>query len=325
MGDADDDRASAGDPQTTASLHVRPDNPALTGCVGLGFRAALAESLLAASDDDAATVEFIEIAPENYLGVGGRRGRHLAMARARFPVVSHGLCGDFSGAAPVDDELLEALGGFLRDNGARWYSDHLCLTHIAGGESHDLLPLPYSEEAITRVAARVRLVGERLGLPIAVENVSAYLAPPTPEGAPVMDEASFINAVVDAADCRLLLDVNNVYVNAVNTSGPDEDPLQRARAVVDALPLHRVVQMHIAGHYVEARHPSGAPSLVIDTHGADVIDPVFGLLRHTLQAISAKGLTPPPVLLERDHNIPALPALLAEMRAIKAIVAEVFP
>src|SRR5687768_7637530 len=112
--------------------------------VGIGFRAALAEELLEAPVTNA---RFIEVAPENYLGVGGQRGRWLAMAAERWPVVAHGLCGDFAGAAPLDTELLVDLRGFLRAHGARWYSDHLCLTHLAGTETHDLLPLPFTDEA----------------------------------------------------------------------------------------------------------------------------------------------------------------------------------
>lgn len=295
----------------------------LRGAVGVGFRAAMAEAFLAAPDADVDVVDFLEVAPENYLGVGGKRGRLLEMARTRFPIVCHGLCGDFSGAAPVDEALLAALGDFLRTMGARWYSDHLCLTHIAGGESHDLLPLPRTAEAVARTAARVQLVRERLGLPIAVENVSAYLTPAPPPGERELSEPDFVRAVVEAADCWLLLDVNNVYVNAVNTAGPSDDPLIAARAVIDAMPLERVVQMHMAGHAVEDRHPSGAPSLVIDTHGAPIIDPVYALLRHTLERFQSAGIPAPPVLLERDHNLPPLPELLEEVRRLRAIVDEV--
>ena len=282
----------------------------LHGTVGLGFRAAIAEAMLAS---DAPPWSFIEVAPENYLGVGGRRGRLLAMASERWPVVSHGLCGDFSGAAPIDEGLLQAMRGFLIEHGARWYSDHLCLTHVDGGESHDLLPLPLSREAVDRAAARVRAVRDRLELPVAVENVSAYLRAPMPTGEAPMAEWDFVSAVVEQADCGLLLDVNNVYVNAVNFG---LDP----RAFILGLPLHRVLQFHMAGHHVEAVDDTGAPTLVIDTHGAPMIDPVYDLLDFTLTTMRERGLPLPPVLLERDHQIPPLPELNVELARLQSIV-----
>ncbi len=291
---------------TLRDRSVGPMDRTLRGTVGLGLRAALADELLAA---DGSAASFIEVAPENHLGVGGRRGRLLAMARERWPVVSHGLCGDFSGAAPVDDDLLAALKVFLRENGARWYSDHLCLTHVAGAETHDLLPLPFTAEAISRASRRIREVQDRLELPIAVENVSAYLRHPQDE----LDEASFVSSVVDEAGCSLLLDVNNVYVNAVNFGF---DP----QAYIRALPLERVVQMHVAGHLVEERDDDGVPTLLIDTHGAAIIDPVFALLAFTVGEMRRRGLLPAPVLLERDHNIPPLAELELELQRLQAVV-----
>jgi hypothetical protein len=292
------------------SSHQRDVIGELAGTVGLGFRAALAGELLAA---DRTSASFVEVAPENYLGVGGQRGRRLAAAAERWPIVSHGLCGDFAGAAPVDDELTVELGRFLRRHGARWYSDHLCFTHVAGAEVHDLLPLPHTDEAALRVAERVRLLRDRLALPIALENVSAYLRAPTPPGSTVLDEADFVRRVVEAADCLLLLDVNNVYVNAVNFGFDADDYVAR-------LPLERVVQIHMAGHLVEERDNTGAPTLLIDTHGAPVIDPVYALLQRTLERMRAENLVLPPVLLERDHDIPPLPALEQELQRLRATV-----
>lgn len=266
--------------------------------VGLGFRFALAEELLAAPTTRA---QFIEIAPENYLNAGGRRSRILAMAAERWPVVCHGLCGDFAGSAPLDRPLLDALRDFLRAHDAHWYSDHLCLTHLDGIEAHDLLPLPFTDAAVERAAARVRDVQEILGVPVAIENVSAYLRMP----GGTMDEAAFVSAVAREADCRILLDVNNIYVNAVNF-GFD------ARATIDALPLERVVQIHMAGHDVEHE------GLLVDTHGAPIVDPVFALLAHSLERIGR----PVPVLLERDHNIPPLAVLEEELARLSHIVVE---
>ena len=263
---------------------------------GLGFRAALAEQLLAAPSTHA---RFVEVAPENYLGVGGQRGRWLAMAAERFPVVCHGLCGDLSGSAPLNVELLLELKAFLKSVGARWYSDHLCFTHVAGVETHDLLPLPLSEEAVARAAKRVREVRDILELPMAVENVSAYFRAP----GGTMDEPTFVRRVVEEADCRLLLDVNNVYVNAVNFK-------LDAHAYIDALPLDRVIQFHIAGHDVEIKD-----ELLVDTHGAAVIDPVSDLLAYALGRMKHR----PPVLLERDHAIPPLQELERELLRIQRL------
>ncbi len=263
--------------------------------VGLGFRFALAETLL---ERESTNAEFIEVAPENYVGAGGKRRRLLDAATERFDVVSHGLCGDFSGAAPVDDDLTLALKHFLRTHRARWYSDHLCLTHAAGAELHDLIPLPFTTEAVQRAAGRIRELQDRLDLPLAVENVSAYVRMPGAE----MDEATFVKSVVEHAGCHLLLDVNNVYVNSQNFGFDPDD-------YIDALPLDRVVQIHVAGHH---REDDG---LLIDTHGAPIIDPVYELLERTLPKLPQH----PPILLERDHHIPPLAELDVELKTLREI------
>jgi uncharacterized protein (UPF0276 family) len=277
--------------------------------VGLGFRAVLAEEMLFAPTTNA---KFVEVAPENYLGVGGQRGRWLAMAAERWPVVSHGLCGDFSGSQPLDTALLTDVRGFLRSLGARWYSDHLCFTNLGGVESHDLLPLPFTDEAVERAAQRVREVRDVLEMPVAVENVSAYLRMP----GGTLEEAEFVKRVVEAADCHMLLDINNVYVNSVNF-GFD------AKKYIDALPLDRVIQFHIAGHDVEEVDADGKPVLVVDTHGSAVIDPVYDLLDYTLRKMRFIGGNAPPVLLERDHDIPKLAVLEQELSRLQGIVDDV--
>ncbi len=263
--------------------------------VGLGFRFALADELLGAPRT---TAQFVEIAPENYLGAGGRRARLLAAVAERFPVVCHGLCTDLAGAGPLDRELLLQLKALLQRLGARWYSDHLCLTHIAGAESHDLLPLPFTAEAVRRAAARIRDVQDLLGVPIAVENVSAYV-----RLSGELDEPAFVRAVVEDAGCGLLLDVNNVYVNATNF-GFD------ARAYIDALPLQSVVELHVAGHDVED------DGLLLDTHGSAIADPVYDLLAYALLRIGRA----PPVLLERDYAIPQLAVLEDELVRLQGTV-----
>jgi uncharacterized protein (UPF0276 family) len=268
--------------------------------VGIGFRLKLAEELLDAEQTNA---DFIEVSPENYLVCGGRRARLLDAARARFPVVSHGLCGDFAGAAALDKPFLDELRAFLVENKAAWYSDHLCLTTTAGAEIHDLVPLPHSKAAVRRAARRVIDVRDALGVPVAIENVSAYARMPGEE----MSEVEFVRAVLEEADCLLLLDVNNVFVNAENF-GFDPD------AYIDALPLDRVVEIHMAGHRVEH------DGIRVDTHGEPIIDPVYALLERTLPKLAG----PVPILLERDHNIPKLSVLEAELAQLKAIAGRVW-
>ena len=264
--------------------------------MGLGFRLGLAEAMLGR---ESPSWDFIEVCPENYLGLGGRRARLLDEARERWPVVCHGLCGDLAGLAPVDMALLGEVKAFLERVGARWYSDHLCMTHIDGVEIHELVPLPFNGETVRRVAERVRLVREVLGLPMAVENVSAYGHMPGRE----MDEPAFVRAVVEEADCLLLLDVNNVYVNSVNF-GFD------ARAYIDAMPLARVVQIHMAGHHPEAE------DLLLDTHAMPIVDPVYELFDYTMSRLP----DPPPVLLERDGNFPPLSELEGELARMDQIM-----
>ncbi len=264
--------------------------------VGLGLRLGLAEELLGSSSS-AAT--FLEICPENYVGVGGRRARVLASARERWPILCHGLCGDFAGLAPLNLELLGGIKGLLREVGAPWYSDHLCWTQVGGAELHELVAMPFTEASVRRAARRLREVAEVLEVPIAVENVSAYGHAVSPE----MDEASFVRAVVEEAGCYLLLDVNNVYVNSVNF-GFD------ARAYIDALPLERVIQLHVAGHDTEGE------DMLLDTHAAAIVDPVYALLDYTLRRMPHSA----PVLLERDGNFPPLAELEAELRRLAEIM-----
>ena len=267
--------------------------------VGLGFRLGLAEELLASERSHAS---FVEVAPENYLGVGGRRRRLLLEAAERWPVVCHGLCGDLAGRAPLDEELMEELKKFLQELGARWYSDHLCLTHLAGAELHELIPLPFTEETVRQVARRVREVEDWLEVPMAVENVSAY---GRFQDGP-MTEPEFVRAVVEEADCKLLLDVNNVYVNSVNF-GFD------AREYIRSLPLERVVEIHMAGH-LEAEE-----GLLLDTHAEPIVGDVYDLFRFTLEELAHR----PPVLLERDGNLPPLAELEEEMAELLRIMGEV--
>ena len=261
--------------------------------VGLGFRMPLANELLGASPSVA---DFIEIAPENFIGVGGKRARLLRAAAERWPVYCHGLSGDLAGSSPLDENEVGELKRFLHALRAPFYSDHLCITRAGGCTLHDLLPVPFCEEALERAAERICAFRERLEMEVAVENVSAYGLMSGTE----MDELSFLKGVLERADCKWLLDVNNVYVNSVNFGF---DPY----AYIDAAPLDRVVQIHVAGHDQES------PGLLLDTHGSAVCDEVFQLLRYTL----SKMQTHVPVLLERDHQIPPFKELENELHLVR--------
>jgi uncharacterized protein (UPF0276 family) len=264
--------------------------------VGLGLRWELIDELLRRLP----AIDFLEISPENYMGRGGYYPAALDYARAHYPIVTHGLTMSIGGTDPLDAEYLTELRAFIASIGSPWHSDHLCVGAAAGKIFHDLLPIAFKERAVARVADRIKRAEDALGVPLAIENVSFYLHP----GAREMGEAEFIARVCDAADCGLMLDVNNAYVNSQNF-GFDVDAWMRT------VPLDRVVQMHVAGH--EHFEEGGAP-IILDTHGAPVIDPVLALLERVLAKTG-----PVPVLLERDTNIPELDVLLEEIARIKAI------
>lgn len=262
---------------------------------GLGFRRELLSQLDAGVPPG---VDFFELAPENWAGMGGRSARQLRAYTECYPFVCHGLSLDLGGPRPLDVELLGRIKGFMAQHGMTLYTEHLSW---CGDDGHlyDLLPIPFSADAVRWVAGRIRHVQEILGMRIGIENASYYVAPPGAE----MSEAEFIGAIVREADCLLHLDVNNIYVNSRNF-GFD------ARDFMHALPLERVCYLHVAGHYVE---PDG---LCIDTHGAAVIAPVWALLD---AAYARCG--PVATCLERDFNFPALAELGAEVAQIAALQA----
>lgn len=262
---------------------------------GLGLRRGL---LTALADSAIDQVDFLEIAPENWIGVGGRFARQLRGLSERVPFLCHGLSLNLGGVAPLDIGLLKAIKGFLDEHGIRGYSEHLSAC-ADGGQLYDLMPLPFTAQTVQRVATRIRTVQDVLERPLIIENVSAYARLPGE-----LDETSFIRAVLDEADCQLLLDINNVYVNATNFSF---DPL----AYIQAMPGERIAYLHMAGHYDEAA------DLKIDSHGAPVCDPVWALLR---QAYALHGVRP--TLLERDFNFPPVSELYAEVAQICALQQE---
>ncbi|WP_282296786.1 DUF692 domain-containing protein [Stenotrophomonas sp. PS02289] len=265
-------------------------SPLPTTAVGLGLRRALLDDLEQAAPGD---LDFLECAPENWIGLGGVWAERLGALSARYPLTCHGLSLSLGGSAPLDMAFLDQVGRFLRQYNAVLYSEHLSYCSD-DGHLYDLLPLPFTEEAVHHTAARIRQVQDRLGRRIAVENVSTYL---TPHAA--MSELAFTRAVLDEADCDLLLDVNNVYINASN-HGFD------AAAFIDGLPAERIVCLHVAGHYDDG----GA--VKIDTHGSPVIDPVWDLLQ---RACTRFG--PRPTLLERDFNFPPFAQLRQELQQIR--------
>ena len=263
---------------------------------GLGLRRSMLDELMAR---EPAGIDFMEVAPENWIGVGGALGRKLAWFTGRYPFVTHGLSLSLGGPAPLDEHFLVRVKRFLDRHDIRFYTEHLSFTGD-DGHLYDLMPIPFTGDAVRHVAARIRRAAEILERPIAVENVSYYAPAPGRE----LDEVEFVRAVVEEADCGLLLDVNNVYVNGINHG---YDPL----AFIDAMPARRVVYLHVAGHYVEAE------DLRVDTHGADVCDPVWALLDATYARLG-----PVPTLLERDFNIPSWPELARELDTIRALQAK---
>jgi len=268
-------------------------NREVTG-IGIGLRYDLAVELLERRPQ---TVSWIEIHPENYVDRGGRYEEMLELARRDWPVITHGLSTCLGAVEPFDAGYLAQLGAFLRELEIPWHSEHLCLGEAGDRFFHDLLPLPFTEEAAAIASQRLIEVRDAIGVPLALENVSYY----APQGANGLAEVDFVVEVLERADAKLLLDVNNVYVNSRNFGF---DP----KAYIDKIPRERVVQIHVAGHHVRD------DGLRIDTHGEPVPGDVYDLLGYTLQRVGAV-----PVLLERDNNIPPLDELLSEVDALWSI------
>ena len=272
-------------------------SPHPTG-VGIGFRRDLADSILSA---EGVVPRFVEFAPENWMDVGGFWAKKLHAVAERYPIVCHGLSLSLGSPEPLDWEFLKRLKRFFLTYPVTIYSEHLSYAKCGNAHLYDLLPVPFRRDAVRHFARRIREVQDFLERPIAIENVSYY----TPV-APEMDEAAFIRSVAEEADCRLLLDVNNVYVNAFNHS-------YDAKTFIAGLPLERVIYVHMAGH--EQR----SPTLIIDTHGKPIIDPVYELFAWTIQR-----LAPVPILLERDFNIPQFGELQREMSRLQQIADRVW-
>jgi hypothetical protein len=241
-------------------------------------------------------INFLEIAPENWLNAGGKYKDQLDWFVSRYPVICHGLCLSLGGLEPLNQAFIKQVKGFLSRYEIPLYTEHLSFCSD-GGYLYDLLPIPFTEDAVHYVAARIRQTQDILGQQIGIENASSYVAAPISE----MDELTFLKAVVEEADCLLHLDINNIYVNSVNFNGD-------AHKFLSGVPNERIVYAHVAGHYQES------PDLLVDTHGEDIVDPVWQLLE---SAYSQFGVFP--TLLERDLNIPPLSTLITEIDKIASI------
>lgn len=261
--------------------------------VGLGFRREMAQEMI---DLEKGKPDFIEFAPENWIGMGGYWGKKLKAATEKYPVLCHGLSLSIGSPDPLDMDFLKSLKTFLDEHNVRIFSEHLSYSKCDNAHLYDLLPIPFREDAVAHIVDRLKTVQDYLERPVAIENVSYY----TPVGAE-MTESEFISRIVRESGCQLLLDVNNVYVNAFNHN-------YDAKEFIAGLPLDRVAYIHMAGH------EQVAPDLIIDTHGRDIIDPVYELFEWTVPQ-----LNPVPVLLERDFNIPEMEVLRGEMDQLRAI------
>ncbi len=261
---------------------------------GIGFRKEFAEEFLSGS---AIHPGFVELAPENWMNIGGYWKKQLKQLAEMYSITSHGLSLSIGSPEELDMKFLKNIKQFLADYNIDIYSEHLSFSKCDNAHLYDLLPIPFREDAIKHVARRIRQVQDYLGRQIAIENVSYY----TPVAAE-MDEATFISAIVEEAGCKMLLDVNNVFVNAFNHN-------YNAKEFIGNLPLDKIQYIHMAGH------TKVADDLIIDTHGEAIIDPVYELFEWTLERVE-----PVPVLLERDFNIPELNKLQRELSSLEAIM-----
>jgi uncharacterized protein (UPF0276 family) len=275
---------------------VTREKPAYLG-FGLGLRPQHYESIL--SGDHA--IDWFEVISENYMVPGGKPLRMLDHICERYPVVMHGVSLSIASTAPLDLEYLAGLKALAKRTKPKWISDHLCWTGIHGVNLHDLLPVPYTEEALDHVVSRVAAVQDYLGCRIAIENVSSYVEFAHSQ----MDEWEFVRELAERADCWLLLDVNNVFVSGFNHAFD-------THRFIDAIPTARVVQFHLAGH-------SEANTHLIDTHDEPVCEEVWDLYARTLERFG-----PISTMIERDAKIPPLEELVAELDRARAIARQVF-
>jgi len=261
---------------------------------GLGLRKEHYEAVLA----ERPAVDWFEIISENYMVDGGKPLDYLTRIRERYPMVMHGVSLSIGSTAPLNPGYLKRLKALIARVQPAWFSDHLCWTGINGVNLHDLMPLPYTEEAVQHVADRVSRVQDYMGRRMLLENVSSYISYTDSQ----LSEWEFLHEVAERADCLILLDINNIYVSAFNHNF---DPL----TYLQAIPAERVFQIHLAGHSHEG-------NLIIDTHDQPVADPVFELYAAALQRFGRVS-----TMIERDDRIPPLPVLLDELEQVRGIAA----
>jgi uncharacterized protein (UPF0276 family) len=278
-------------------MSENPSQFPVTGA-GLGLRRPIADKLMA---DPPTDVDFMEVAPENWIHVGGALGKKFRWFTERYPFVIHGLSLSIGAPSPLNEQLVRDIKDFMAEHDIRMYSEHLSYCGD-DGQLYDLMPIPFTEDAVKYVAARIRRVQDILEQRIAMENVSYY----TPMDSS-MNEVEFVNAVLAEADCDLMLDINNIVVNSINHRYDPHEFLYK-------MPAERIRYFHLAGHYVEAE------DLRVDTHGAAVDKQAWDLL-----ADAYAHFGPVPTLLERDFNFPPMDELLDEVRRIKALQAQAVP
>ncbi|MGE0199438.1 MAG: DUF692 domain-containing protein [Candidatus Melainabacteria bacterium] len=275
-----------------------PQESGFQGCpvlgVGLGLRKRLLEDTLAAMD----VIDWVECTPENHMGLGGKSLQNLQRAAQIYPVVSHGVSLSLGSISPLNANYLAELEALFDWLDPPWFSDHLCFSEVDGEYFNDLIPLPRTPETVQHVAGRIKQLQDRFQRPFLIENISQYLEFEEDS----LRESDFLAAILETADCGLLLDVNNAYVNHRNHGS---DP----KALIAALPLNRVVQIHVAGHTPQE-------DMVIDTHGETVCTDVWDLLRWTL---AQQDCRPCGVMIERDSHFPPFEDLRSELMQLRAI------
>lgn len=263
--------------------------------VGIGYRKDFADEFL---DSNILDPDFIEVAPENWIEVGGYWGNLFNKVLEKYPLYLHGLSLSIGSPEGIDFEFLLKVKEFIKKTGAVVYSEHLSFTKCDNAHLYDLLPIPFTEEAIKNVSSKILQVQDFLEQKITME-IASYYTPIAPE----MSEIEFVSNVINESDCDLLLDVNNVYVNSFNHK-------YNAQDYIKALPLNKVSYIHMAGHQ------KVSDDLIIDTHGQAIIDPVYELFDFTIKLVDQDT----PVLLERDFNIPELGELKDEMDHLRKII-----
>lgn len=263
---------------------------------GIGFRKDFAEELI---NSEVLRPSFIELAPENWIGMGGYWKKQLDKAAEKFPITAHGLSLSIGSPEELDITFIKQVKKFIKQYNIQVYSEHLSYSKCDNAHLYDLLPIPFRMDAVNHIIQRIKTVQDILEIPLVIENVSYY----TPVAAE-MNESEFISEIIKGSGCKMLLDVNNVYVNAFNHQ-------YNAKDFIRELPLEQVAYMHMAGH------EKVSDSLIIDTHGQAIIDPVFELFEFAVSL-----LNPVPVLLERDFNIPEMQVLQNELSRMDLIIAK---